>query len=98
MLTILQAGPLGFYPTSGIKMTVAANGAANHRFVNATWYNGQEIIPDRMYRGVTIDFCLQGGDDFKDVIGKVYTVRNNKTEGPIRDLVRPKLQELQLIR
>ena len=40
MLTILQAGPLGFYPTSGIKMTVAANGAANHRFVNATWYNG----------------------------------------------------------
>ena len=44
-----------------------------------------------MYRGVTIDFCLQGGDDFKDVIGKVYTVRNNKTEGPIRELVRPKL-------
>ena len=91
MLTIIQAGPLGFYPTAGMRLTVAANGAANHKLIDAKWYNGEEIIPDRMYRGMSIDFCLQGGDDFKDVMGKVYTLRNERNEGRIRDLIRPKL-------
>ena len=79
MLTILQAGSLGFYPTAGLRQTVTADGDFNHKFINATWYNGDQIIPDKMYRGVSIDFCLQGGDDFKDVMGKVYTLRNAKT-------------------
>lgn len=98
MLTILQAGALGFYPAAGLRQTVAANGAANHKFINATWINGDPIIPDKMYRGMSIDFCLQGGDDFKNVMGKVYTLRNSKNEGLIRDLVRPQLKELKLIR
>jgi hypothetical protein len=29
-----------------------------------------------MYKGVAIDFLVKGGDDFKDVINKVYTPRN----------------------
>jgi hypothetical protein len=78
MLKILQAGPLGFYPTAGMQVTVAGNGASNHRFINATFINGDPIIPDKMYRGMSIDFCVQGGDDFKDVMGKVYTLRNSK--------------------
>ncbi len=40
--------------------------------------NKDPIIPDRMYRGLSIDFLLQGGDDFKDVMGKWYTLRNPK--------------------
>ena len=98
MLKILQAGALGFYPTSGLRLTVTANGSAHHKLVNATWYNGDPIIPDKMYRGMSIDFCLQGGDDFKDVMGKVYTLRNQKLEGDIKELVRPQLQALKLIR
>ena len=98
MLQIIQAGPLGFYHTAGLRLTVTANGSANHKLVNATLYNGDPIIPDKIYRGMSIDFLLQGGDDFKNVIGKVYTVRNAKQEGLIRDLIRPKLKDLKLIR
>jgi hypothetical protein len=40
--------------------------------------NKDPIVPDRMYRGMSTDFLLQGGDDFKDVIGKVYNLRNSR--------------------
>ena len=64
MMEILQGGDLGFYPTAGLRITASANGGANHKFINATMYDGEEIVPDRMYRGMSIDFLLQGGDDF----------------------------------
>jgi 2',3'-cyclic-nucleotide 2'-phosphodiesterase (5'-nucleotidase family) len=98
MLKIVQAGPLGFYHTSGLRLTVAANGGVNHRLINATMYDGSPIIRDRMYRGMSIDFLLQGGDDFKDVMGKTYTLRNPKTHGTIRDLLRPKLIDIGVIK
>ena len=46
---------------------------------------------------MSIDFLLQGGDDFSNAMGKVYTLRNDKMEGSIKDLVRPKLIELGII-
>jgi len=30
---------------------------------------------DRNYRGLSINFLLEGGDDFANVIGKVYSLR-----------------------
>jgi hypothetical protein len=47
---------------------------------------------------MSIDFLLAGGDDFKNVMGKNYTLRNVKSEGLIRDLIRPKLISLKKIR
>ncbi len=38
--------------------------------------NGSVIEQDVVYRGVTSDFLLNGGDDFIKVIGKVYKPRN----------------------
>ena len=98
MLKIIQAGPLGFYPTAGLRLTVTANRSSNHKLINATMYNGDSIVPDRKYRGMSIDFLLSGGDDFKNVIGNVYNVTNPKNEGLIRDLIRPRLVDLKLIR
>lgn len=98
MLQIIQDGALGFYPTANLQITVAANGALNHKFINATWINGQPIVLDKVYRGMSIDFLLQGGDDFKNVMGKTYTLRNSKNQGSIKNLIRPKLMELQTIR
>ena len=89
---MIQEGPLGFYHTGGLSITVSGNGAQNHKFINATMINKDPIIPDRMYRGLSIDFLLQGGDDFKDVMGKWYTLRNPKVEGGIKELIRPKLK------
>lgn len=38
--------------------------------------DGSQIDPQKYYTGVASDFLLGGGDDFKDVIGIVYTPRN----------------------
>ena len=53
----------------------------NKGFVSATFQDGSEIDPEATYIGLTIDFLLTGGDDFADVIGKVYTPRNTVNLG-----------------
>ncbi len=37
-----------------------------------------------MYKGLTTDFILNGGDDFSKVINKVYTPRNARGIGNLR--------------
>lgn len=93
-LNIVQAGPLGFYPMYGVTQTVSIDQNQNHKLINAAMADGSQIVPDKVYRGLSIDFLLNGGDDFKNVIGKIYTPRNTKTHGLIRDLLRKPLEEL----
>jgi|688.fasta_scaffold178798_1 hypothetical protein len=40
-----------------------------------------------MYKGVSYTFLLNGGDDFQNVINKVYTPRNLVNKGDYRALV-----------
>ena len=47
---------------------------------------------------MSLDFLLQGGDDFDVVMGKVYSLRNSRVEGGTRELIRGKLEALKLIR
>lgn len=93
MLTIVQAGPLGFYPMFGVDQVVSVTNK-KHAFVSAKMRDGSEIIPDRVYRGLSIDFLLNGGDDFKPFIGSKYTPRNTFNHGMIRDLIRKPLEQL----
>jgi hypothetical protein len=90
MLSIVQGGALGYYPMYGVDQVVS-NANKKHNFVSAKMRDGSEIIPDRVYRGLSIDFLLNGGDDFKAFIGSKYTPRNTKTHGMIRDLIRKPL-------
>ena len=90
-LAIVQASVKGFYPTYGLAQTVTLDLSGNKKLRSATLYNGSAIEPDRVYRGVAITFLTQGGDDFKDVIGKVYSVRNEVLHGDFRTLIRPQL-------
>lgn len=98
MLTIVQSGPLGFYPMFGVNQLVGIDSNQAHRFISATMADGTPIVPDRVYRGLSIDFLLQGGDDFKNVIGKTYTPRNTKNHGVIRDTLRKPLEAMGVIR
>jgi 2',3'-cyclic-nucleotide 2'-phosphodiesterase (5'-nucleotidase family) len=97
-LKVLQAGRKGFYPVRGLKQVVSLSLNGTARFVSATWANGQPIDLARNYRGVTINFLLEGGDDFKDVMGKVYTLRKEKVEGEMRTIMKPKLIERAVIK
>lgn len=37
---------------------------------------------------------MNGGDDFINVIGKVYTPRNVRTEGDLKQMLKPELKKL----
>lgn len=92
MLAVVQAGPLGFYPMFGVTQVVGIDRQNNHRFISATLADGSSIDPEKTYRGLTIDFLINGGDDFNEVINKTYTPRNTiKHEGVIRDIIRKPL-------
>jgi hypothetical protein len=43
--------------------------------------DGSQIDPSRYYTGIATDFLLNGGDDFKNVMGKVYTLRDARVLG-----------------
>lgn len=98
MLESVQAGPLGFYHMFGVAQTVTIDKQGAHGFVSATLADGSPIDPKATYRGLTVDFLLQGGDDFSRVINKIYTPRNTQSHGLLRDLLRKPLEDLGVIR
>lgn len=93
----MQGGKKGFYPTKHLKQWV-------YRFRNGTrelrkvmFADGCAIELGRNYRGLSIDFLVNGGDDFKDVIGKVYSLRKEVWLGDFRDALKPQLIQMGLV-
>lgn len=97
-LTVLQSGAKGFYPTYGLSQVVSLSSSGVRKLISAKFYNGSEIVPTENYRVMSLTFLTQGGDDFKDVIGKVYTVRKEILHGDYRTLIQPKLVDLEIIK
>ena len=46
---------------------------------------------------ITVDFLINGGDDFKNVINKIYTPRNMKDLGPLRESLKSELIKMESI-
>ena len=67
-------------------------------FVSATFMDGTPIDPEKTYTGITIDFLLQGGDDFSKIIGPVFVPKNTVNLGEFKAVVEPKLRDLGVIR
>ena len=74
MLRQLQSSDKGFYPTSGLRMTVRKNPSKKLLSIKL-WdgYNEEDIDDERLYTIVSNDFCFPlepdevGGDDFAKV-------------------------------
>ena len=74
MLRQLQSSDKGFYPTSGLRMTVRKNPSKKLLSIKL-WdgYNEEDIDDERLYTIVSNDFCFPlepdevGGDDFVKV-------------------------------
>ena len=96
MLDALQSGDKGFYQFHGIQTTVKIENRKK-MFVSAKMMDGTEIDSSKSYIGVTTDFLLQGGDDFSQVIGKIYTPRNLTDRGEFRDTIRTPLKNKRVI-
>jgi 5'-nucleotidase len=95
MFKILQAGRYGFYITTGLDMTVSMN---ERSLVNISTSDGDEIVDDVNYVGITSDFMLNGGDDMSDIIGKIYTPRNRTSIGPLRTTLKSILADMKIIK
>lgn len=74
-LQILQAGKKSFYPTKNLKQKVRVYPNGTREVINVTFYDGTPIEESKTYRGVSLDFLLSGGDDFQNVMGKIYSLR-----------------------
>lgn len=96
-LEIIQSGDKGLYQFYGIQTTVR-KAQDSFKYVSAKLTDGSEIDPNKFYTGVASDFLLGGGDDFKDVIGKVYTPRNVVSLGEFRGSIRGLLKDMKIIK
>ncbi len=95
MAEVLQSGKNGFYHFWNLLTDVTYDKELNTRSFNSvSWMDGTSIDPEGVYRGVTIDFLLNGGDDFKSVD---YKPRNTKKHGDFKTVARPKLEAMESI-
>ena len=76
-------------------MTVSIN---ERSLVDIATSDYDEIVDDVNYTGITSDFLLNGGDDMKDIIGKIYTPRNRTQVGPMRSTLKGILANMKIIR
>lgn len=65
VLSIISAGEKSPYHTSGLQLTLCES---PKKLIKATMANGDPILDQKKYRFSTIDFLIQGGDDFKDTV------------------------------
>ena len=102
MLRIIQVGQGGFYRTRGLQETINVKqnekGDLSKKYISGTFYDGSQIEDEKEYTGLTLDFLLAGGDDFKDVIGKVYTPRGVKYEGDLVKDLKEGLKKMEVIK
>lgn len=60
--------------------------------------DGTEIEASKTYTGTSIDFLINGGDDFSKVINKVFVPKNVKKIGEFKQIVQPFLENLKTIK
>jgi 2',3'-cyclic-nucleotide 2'-phosphodiesterase (5'-nucleotidase family) len=75
MIQTLQNGVKKFYPTWGLSQTFT-NNSGTYTLTNLKLANGSDVIDSTNYKGASITFCLQGGDDFNAAISNGVTFEN----------------------
>ena len=79
-MKIIQSGDRAFYATYGLSQ-VATRKGRNATLISAKFYNGTEIEPTKNYRVLSLQFLTNGGDDFRNVMDKVYKLRGEIVHG-----------------
>jgi 2',3'-cyclic-nucleotide 2'-phosphodiesterase (5'-nucleotidase family) len=62
----IQIGNYSFYPISGIKIKVIIN--PSKKVLNVCLSNGDEIDDNKLYKIVSVDYLINGGDDFRKIL------------------------------
>lgn len=77
MLQILQNGAKKYYPTWGLAQTFK-NNSGTLTLTNLTLANGSPVLDTNIYKGSSLTFCLNGGDDFAAVNAVGVTYQNRQ--------------------
>ena len=101
MLKRIQNGWDGFYYADGVFQTVSLTEVTNNDgskamekgFVSARMLDGSEIDPKKTYTGCTLQFLLNGGDDFIKAFGKTDLI-DPETGAPFVPLVAKNIQDV----
>jgi 2',3'-cyclic-nucleotide 2'-phosphodiesterase (5'-nucleotidase family) len=75
MIEKLQNGAKKFYPTWGLSQTLSNNSGV-YTLTNLKLANGSDVVDTNNYKGASISFCLNGGDDFSRAITAGVTFEN----------------------
>ena len=62
----IQIGDYSFYPISGITIEVTLN--PSKRVLKIYLSNGDEIDDNKLYKIVSVDYLINGGDDFRKIL------------------------------
>jgi hypothetical protein len=84
MLEVIQSGHRAFYCLKGLKQVVSVSSDGKKKLINATLYNGSAIDTSKNYKVLAYSFATNGGGDFNQVFGKIYTLRNSVVHGNLR--------------
>ena len=94
-LKTLQEGSKGLYATSGVVQDIVQK--PKRVLLNVRLTNDIPIDDNATYKIVTVEFLLNGGDDFKDV-RKWYTPRNViKDSRELRDVIKDYILKIKEI-
>lgn len=93
MVSVLQTGAKGIYHIYGLQQVIQySSSTKKYNLMSVKWSDGSQIIADKVYKGVTSDFMINGGDDFRDVIDSgAYKPRNVINVGDLRALLKLEL-------
>lgn len=82
IMKIINCGKLAFYGTSGLTSFVTKT--PKKCLVRLTESNGKEIDDKKTYKVASVDFLINGGDDFADVV-KLIPLKATENFGEYRD-------------
>ena len=75
-MRVVQTGRR-FIQACNLLMEVTINESNNARLLNSIRFsNGTQIEPTKIYKGVTLSYLLEGGDQFSKVIGTLFNPKN----------------------
>ena len=66
LIEVIQTGNYSFYPISGIKIICILNPVK--KVLKITLNNGEEIDDKKLYKIASVDYLINGGDDFRKIL------------------------------
>lgn len=100
IISTIQVGKKAYYGVSGIKQIMSIKKDKSKSLKSVVLFDGKneaEIIPDKVYKVSSVDYLINGGDDFKSIINEINPQEKNCDYGVIADVVTDYLRDAKIV-